>query len=214
VPEHSRGDQPGRKPLLIGLTGSIGMGKTETARMFADLGIPVYSADGAVHDLYDIGGAAVAAIQQAFPGTVREGRVDRERLAARVAGDEAAFQRLEAIVHPLVRHAERDFLSSAERRRDALVVLDIPLLFETGGDSRMDAVIVVSAPPAVQRQRVLARPGMTIEKLEAIHARQVPDVEKRAKADFVIETDKSLEHAREAVKGIIAELRERAARET
>src|SRR6185312_8313887 len=183
------------------------MGKTETARMFADLGIPVYSADGAVHDLYDIGGAAVAAIQQAFPGTVREGRVDRERLAARVAGDEAAFQRLEAIVHPLVRNAERDFLSSAERRRDALVLLDIPLRFETGGDSRMDAVIVVSAPPSVQRQRVLARPGMTIEKLEAIHARQVPDVDKRAKADFVIETDKGLEHAREAVKSIIAELR-------
>jgi dephospho-CoA kinase len=210
VPEHRVG-QPGRKPLLVGLTGSIGMGKTETARLFAGLGIPVYSADDVVHALYDKGGAAVERIGRAFPGTVRDGRVDRERLSARLVGDESAFKRLESIVHPLVREAERDFLAAAEKRGEALVVLDIPLLFETGGDSRMDAVIVVSAPASVQRRRVLARAGMTVEKLEAVHARQVPDAEKRAKADFVIETDKGQEHALEAVKTIIAALRERAA---
>jgi dephospho-CoA kinase len=187
------------------------MGKTETARLFAGLGIPVYSADDVVHALYDKGGAAVQAIGQAFPDTIRNSRVDRERLAARLVGDEPAFQRLERIVHPLVRKAEREFLAAAEKRGDAMVVLDIPLLFETGGDSRMDAIIVVSAPASVQRERVLARPGMTLEKLEAIHARQVPDVEKRTKADFVIETDKGLEHALEAVKTIVAALRERAA---
>jgi dephospho-CoA kinase len=210
VPEHRVG-QPGRKPLLVGLTGSIGMGKTETARLFAGLGIPVYSADDVVHALYDKGGAAVERIGRAFPGTVRDGRVDRERLSARLVGDESAFKRLESIVHPLVREAERDFLAAAEKRGEALVVLDIPLLFETGGDSRMDAVVVVSAPASVQRRRVLARAGMTVEKLEAVHARQVPDAEKRAKADFVIETDKGQEHALEAVKTIIAALRERAA---
>jgi dephospho-CoA kinase len=197
---------------MIGLTGSIGMGKTETGKLFARLGIPVHDADEVVHNLYDTDGAAVDAISREFPGTVREGRVMREVLAANVAGDEPAFRRLEAIVHPLVREAELEFLDNAMKRGDDLVVLDIPLLFETGGEKRMDAVVVVSAPSDVQRDRVLSRPGMTLEKLEAIHARQVPDVDKRRKADFVIETDKGLEHAFAAVQRIVAELRERAAR--
>jgi dephospho-CoA kinase len=203
---------PKRKPLLVGLTGSIGMGKTETAKLFARLGIPVHGADEVVHRLYDTGGAAVDAISREFPGTVRDGRVDREALAANVAGDEPAFRRLEAIVHPLVREAELEFLDDAMNRGDDLVVLDIPLLFETGGEKRMDAVVVVSAPPSVQRERVLSRPGMTLEKLEAIHARQIPDVDKRRKADFVIETDKGLEHAFAAVQNIVAELRARRAK--
>ena len=198
-----------RKPFILGLTGSIGMGKTETAKLFARLGIPVHDADAVVHGLYEKGGAAVAPIGAAFPGAVREGRVDRAALAARLAGDEAAFQRLEAIVHPLVREAERQFLDAAATRGDELVVLDIPLLFETKGEARVDAVVVVSAPTDVQRARVLAREGMTIEKLEAIHARQIPDVDKRAKADFIVETDKGLAHAFESVKKIIAQLRER-----
>jgi dephospho-CoA kinase len=198
--------------MVIGLTGSIGMGKTETGKLFARLGIPVHGADEVVHRLYDTGGAAVAAIAREFPGTVRDGRVMREALAARVAADEGAFRRLEAIVHPLVREAELAFLDDARKRGDGLVVLDIPLLFETGGEKRMDAVVVVSAPPDVQRERVLSRPGMSLEKLEAIHARQIPDVDKRSRADFVIETDKGLEHAFVAVQRIVAELRNRAAR--
>ena len=197
---------------MIGLTGSIGMGKTETGKLFSRLGIPVHDADEVVHQLYEKDGAAVDAIARAFPGTVREGRVMREALAATVAGDEPAFRRLEAIVHPLVREAELNFLDDATERGDDLVVLDIPLLFETGGEKRMDVVVVVSAPPDVQRERVLSRGGMTLEKLEAIHARQIPDVDKRRKADFVIETDKGLEHAFAAVQRIVAELRDRAAR--
>jgi dephospho-CoA kinase len=202
----------GPRPFIVGLTGSIGMGKTETAKLFARLGIPIHDADAVVHALYDKGGAAVGSIGEVFPESVKDGRVDRTALAARLAGDEAAFQRLEAIVHPLVREAERSFLDAAVQRGDGVVVLDIPLLFETEGDARVDAVIVVSAPPEIQRARVLAREGMTLEKLEAIHARQVPDVDKRAKADFVIETDKGLAHAFESVKKIIAQLRERADR--
>jgi dephospho-CoA kinase len=204
-------DPTPRNPFILGLTGSIGMGKTETAKLFARLGIPVHDADAVVHALYGKGGAAVTAIGAAFPGTVKEGRVDRAALAARLAGNEAAFQRLEAIVHPLVRESERLFLEAAAKRGDELVVLDIPLLFETGGEARVDAVVVVSAPPEVQRARVLAREGMTLEKLEAIQARQIPDVDKRSKADFVIETDKGLAHAFESVKHIIAQLRARAA---
>lgn len=205
-------DPKGRRPFVVGLTGSIGMGKSETAKLFARLGIPVHDADAVVHELYDVGGAAVVPIEAAFPGAVKAGRVDRRALSARLGGDEAAFQRLEAIVHPLVREAERAFLEAAAKRGDDVAVLDIPLLFETGGQARVDAVVVVSAPADVQRARVLAREGMTLEKLESIHARQVPDVDKRAKADFVIETDKGLAHAFEAVKRVAAELRERAAR--
>ena len=200
---------PEGKPFMLGLTGSIGMGKSETAKMFASLGIPVYDADAAVHALYATGGAAVGEIERAFPGTTQSGAVDRAALAARVAGDEAAFQQLEDIVHPLVRQAEHRFLAAAQDRGDDLVVLDIPLLFETGGDARMDAVVVVSAPPEVQRERVLARSGMTLEKLATIHARQIPDVDKRARADFVVETDKGFEHALNAVKNIVAAVRAR-----
>jgi dephospho-CoA kinase len=204
---------PEGKPFMLGLTGSIGMGKSETAKMFASLGVPVYDADAAVHALYGKGGGAVAEIERAFPGTTRNDAVDRAALAERVAGDEAAFQQLEDIVHPLVREAEHRFLAAAQGRGDDLVVLDIPLLFETGGDARMDAVVVVSAPPEVQRERVLARAGMTLEKLAAIHARQIPDVDKRARADFVVETDKGFEHALNAVKNIVATLRARLIRE-
>ena len=193
------------RPLLIGLTGSIGMGKTETARMFARLGVPVYDSDAAVHRLYEPGGAAVAKIAEAFPGTVAGGRVDRPALSKRLAGDEAGFKKLEAIVHPLVAEDQRRFMEGA---RDAeMVVQDVPLLFETGGHKRMDAVVVVSAPAALQRKRVLERPGMTEEKLNQILSRQMPDEEKRAKAHFVVETDKGLDHAFEQVKAIVAALR-------
>lgn len=199
-----------RRPLLIGLTGSIGMGKSETARLFARLGVAVYDSDAAVHRLYEPGGAAVAAIAAAFPGSVNDGRVDRAALSERLAGDEAAFRRLEAIVHPLVAEEQRRFLEQAAGRGDDLVVLDIPLLFETGGQARMDAVVVVSAPGEVQRRRVLERPGMSAEKLDRILSRQTPDAEKRARADYVVETDKGLDQALEQVKKIVAELRAKA----
>jgi len=193
------------RPLLIGLTGSIGMGKTETAKMFARLGVPVYDSDAAVHRLYEPGGAAVAKIAEAFPGTVMEGRVDRAMLSKTLTGDEAAFKKLEAIVHPLVADDQRRFMEDA---RDAeMVVQDVPLLFETGGHKRMDAVVVVSAPAALQRKRVLERPGMTEAKLDQILSRQMPDEEKRAKAHFVVETDKGLDHAFEQVKAIVTALR-------
>ena len=207
MPETSR-----RKPFVVGLTGSIGMGKSETAKLFVRLGIPVHDADAAVHALYEKGGAAVAPIGRAFPDAIKEGRVDRTSLAAQLGGNQEAFRRLEAIVHPLVRESERAFLDAAAARGDEFVVLDIPLLLETGGDSRVDAVVVVSAQPDIQRARVLARPGMTQEKLDSILARQLPDVEKRAKADFVIETEKGLPQAFEEVKRVVAALRERAKR--
>ena len=205
MPEASR-----RKPFIVGLTGSIGMGKSETAKLFARLGIPVHDADAAVHALYETGGAAVAPIERAFPSAVKEGRVDRASLAAQLGGDQEAFRRLEAIVHPLVRESEQAFLEAAAARGDELVVLDIPLLLETGSHTRVDAIVVVSANTEAQRARVLARPGMTPEKLESILARQLPDVEKRAKADFVIETDKGLPQAFDDVKRVVATLRERA----
>jgi dephospho-CoA kinase len=195
------------RPLLIGLTGSIGMGKTETAKMFARLGIPVYDSDAAVHRLYEPGGAAVAPIADAFPGTVKDGRVDRVALSKAVGGNEAAFQRLEAIVHPLVAAEQRKFMDEVQAA--PMVVQDIPLLFETGGHTRMDAVVVVSAPADLQRERVLAREGMTPEKLDHILSRQMPDVEKRAKAHFVVETDKGLDHAFAQVKAVVAALKAR-----
>jgi dephospho-CoA kinase len=192
--------------LLAGLTGSIGMGKSETARMFAALGVPVYDADAAVHALYDVGGLAVAPIAAAFPGSVVDGKVDRTRLGAMTLNDTAAIKRLEAIIHPLVGAAQQDFLHAAEAKGAPVVVLDIPLLFETGGETRVDAVIVVSAPAAIQRARVLARPGMTEGKFEAILARQTADAVKRAKAHYVIDTDLGLEHARERVAYILQDL--------
>ena len=195
------------RPLLIGLTGSIGMGKSETAKLFAKLGIPVYDSDAAVHRLYEPGGAAVEKIAEAFPGSVSNGRVDRAALSKLLAGDEAGFKKLEAIVHPLVAEENRKFMEQAVHDGADMVVQDIPLLFETGGHTRMDAVVVVSAPRELQRKRVLERPGMTPGKLDQILSRQMPDEEKRAQAHFVVETDKGLEHAFEQVKSIVAALK-------
>jgi dephospho-CoA kinase len=197
------------RPFLIGLTGSIGMGKTETARLFARLGIPVYDADAAVHRLYAPGGAAVEKIGRAFPGAVEDGRVNRAVLAGLVSRQKDGFKTLEAIVHPLVAEEQRRFLDAAAAAGADMVVLDIPLLFETGGHRRMDAIVVVSAPPPIQRARVLAREDMTEEKLARILARQMSDEEKRAKAHFVVETDKGLDHAFAQVKQVVAALRHR-----
>jgi dephospho-CoA kinase len=187
--------------FVLGVTGSLGMGKSTTARFFAEAGVPVHDADAVVHDLYE--GEAVAAIEAAFPGTSSGGKVDRNKLAARVLGDPAALRRLEAIVHPLVQQAEQRLLADAEARGERIAVLDIPLLFETGGDRRVDAVVVVSAPPEVQRARVLERPGMTVQKLDAILAKQMPDAEKRARADFVVDTSQGYERARAQVRAIL-----------
>lgn len=173
---------------VVGLTGSIGMGKSTAARMIRAMGIPVHDADAVVHRLLGRGGAAVALIEAAFPGVSRDGGVDRQALGARVFADQAALRRLEAILHPLVHAVQRRFLARAARRRAPLVVLDVPLLFETGGDRICDAVLVVSAPAAIQRQRVLRRKGMTPEKLTAILAQQMPDWEKRRRASAVIPT--------------------------
>jgi dephospho-CoA kinase len=199
-------------PFRVGLTGSIGMGKSETAKLFARLGLPVFDADATVHTLYGPSGAGTAAIAKRFPDAVTAEGVDRVRLARIVAADASALRELEALVHPLVREAEDRFIDAARARNEELVILDIPLLFETGRDTTMDAIVVVSAPEAVQRERVLKRTGMTLEKLEAILARQVPDAKKRAQADFVIETDKGLDHALAQVKRVAAELRRLAAR--
>lgn len=186
----------------IGLTGSIGMGKSTVAGMFAEAGVPVFDADAAVHALQGPGGRLVGAIETAFPGTTGSGGVDRARLGSLVLGDVAALKRLEAIVHPAVAVERTAFL--AAHADAALVLFDVPLLFETGGDARVDAVVVVSAPPDVQRARVLARPGMTGAKLDAILARQMPDADKRARARFVIPTGGSLDATRRAVADVIA----------
>jgi dephospho-CoA kinase len=187
--------------FILGLTGSLGMGKSTTAHFFAEAGVPVHDADAVVHRLYE--GEGVEAIEAAFPGTTAGGKVDRNKLAARVLGDAAALQRLEAIVHPLVQKAERRLLAEAAAKGERVAVLDIPLLFETGGDRRVDAVVVVSAPPDVQRSRVLERPGMTIEKLESILAKQMPDAEKRRRADFVVDSSQGFESARAQVRAIL-----------
>lgn len=190
--------------FVLGLTGSIGMGKSTTAAMFRDEGVPVFDADAIVHELYR--GAAVPAVEAVFPGTTRDGAVDRNLLAARVLGDRDALQRLESLVHPLVREARADFLRDAEAAGAKLVVLDIPLLFETGAEGELDAVAVVSAPESVQKARVLARPGMTPERLSAILAKQVPDAEKRRRAQFTIDTGSGLDEARSQVRELIATL--------
>ena len=197
------------RPYVVGLTGSIGMGKSETAKMFAKLGVPVYDADAAVHRLYEPGGAAVPAIAHEFPGCVTGGRVDRAALGKLVTADQDAFRKLEQIVHPLVAREQIRFLDAAAEAGAELVVLDIPLLFETGGEQRMDAVVVVSAPAEMQRARVLERPGMSVEKLDQILSRQMPDAEKRARAHYVVETGKGLDHAFTQVKDIVAALHER-----
>jgi dephospho-CoA kinase len=193
---------------LIGLTGSIGMGKSTVAKMFAEAGAPFFDSDSAVHALYAVGGAAVAPVEAAFPGVVREGAIDRALLSPRVVGDPDAMQRLERIVHPLVRQAQLDFLAVRAAEGAPFVVLDIPLLLEGGNAHGVDVVVVVSAPPEVQRARVLARPGMTPEKFEAILARQMPDAEKRARADFVIDTNCSLDETRAQVRAVLDALRE------
>jgi dephospho-CoA kinase len=189
--------------IVVGLTGSIGMGKSTTAKMFAEEGVPVHDSDEAVHRLY--AGAAVPAVEAAFPGVTVDGRIDRTLLGQRVIGNTEAIGRLERIVHPLVRADADAFLARCRASGSPIAVLDIPLLFETGGRERVDKVVVVSAPPDVQRARVLARPGMTPAKFEAILARQVPDADKRQKADFVIETS-NMDTARSAVREIIASL--------
>lgn len=189
--------------ILLGLTGSIGMGKSTTARMFADEGALVWDADAAVHRLYARGGAAVEPLGQAFPGVVVDGAVDRTRLAERLGRDEDAFKRLEAIVHPLAAQDRADDLAAASARGVQLAVLDIPLLFETGGDAFVDAVVVVTADPEVQAARVLARPGMTRDRFEAILARQTPDAEKRRRADFLVDTGRGLDAARDQVREIV-----------
>ncbi|MBE1710577.1 MULTISPECIES: dephospho-CoA kinase [Mesorhizobium] len=191
--------------IVLGLTGSIGMGKSTTAKMFAEAGVPVHDSDEAVHRLYS--GVAAPLVEAAFPGTVVDGVVDRAKLGARVLGDAAALKRLETIIHPLVRADADAFLARHRTTGESIAVLDIPLLFETGGRGRVDKVVVVTAPAEVQRQRVLARPGMTEEKLAAILAKQVPDEEKRRLADFVIDTGQGLEAARAEVDAIIDELR-------
>ena len=191
-------------PFILGLTGSIGMGKTTAAQHFRRMSVPVFDADRAVARLYS--GEAAPLIEEAFPGSVRDGRVDRDRLANAVFADQSAIRSLEAIVHPLVRMAELSFLEGAGAVGARLAVLDVPLLMETGGEKRCDAVLVVSAPPAVQRQRVLARPGMTEERLEAILQRQMPDEEKRRRAHFVIDTSHSHAAARRQVEAVIRAL--------
>ena len=191
--------------LVLGLTGSIGMGKTTAARFFAEEGVPVLDADAVVHQLYD--GEAVAAIEKAFPGTSRDGRIDREELSRRVVGSPEALKQLEAIVHPLVRAAQARFLADAERSGAPVAVLDVPLLFETGGDRRVDSVVVVSAPADVQRARTLDRAGMTAEKFEALLQKQMPDDEKRRRADFVVDTSQSFDSARAQVRAILASVR-------
>ncbi len=190
--------------FILGLTGSIGMGKSATAQMFVEEGVPLYDADAAVHRLYE--GEATPAIEAAFPGTTANGKVDRDKLGKRVLGDKAAIQKLEQIVHPLVRAGEERFLADAARNGAPVAVLDIPLLYETGGDRRCDAVVVVSAPAEVQRARVFERAGMNEDKLAAILAKQMPDAEKRARADFIVDTSRGFDHARAQVREILAQV--------
>lgn len=191
--------------IVLGLTGSIGMGKTTAAKMFAEMGVPIYSADDAVHRLY--AGRAAPLIEKAFPGTVSNGVVDRRKLSAQVLGNAEALKRLEAIVHPLARQEEAAFMDKAIKEKADTVLLDIPLLFETGAEQRLDKIVVVSAPAEIQRQRVLARPDMTVEKLDSILARQMPDAQKRERADYIIDTSGSFEKTRKQIENIIKNLR-------
>jgi dephospho-CoA kinase len=190
----------------LGLTGSIGMGKSTTSALFAEAGVPVYDADAAVHAIYAKGGPAAAPLEAEFPGCTKDGAVDRQQLSAQVLGNSERLRRLEAIVHPLLAQQRSTFFEAALQSGAPWVVLDVPLLFETGGHRGVDAVAVVSAPPKVQRTRVLARPDMTEDKLEAILTRQWPDAKKRALADFVIDTSVSVDDARRQVRGILTTL--------
>ena len=193
--------------LLIGLTGSIGMGKSTVARRFLALGVPVIDADALVHELYR--GAAVAPIEAAFPGATGDGTVDRQTLGAMLLADPTGFKRLEAIVHPLVFQAERTVLADAKRSGAMLAVLEIPLLFETQGATRVDVTVVVSAPAAAQRARVMARPGMTEEKFAQILSRQMPDAEKRRRATYVVDTGTAITDTEAQIDRIVADLRAR-----
>lgn len=187
---------------ILGLTGSIGMGKSTTAKLFMEAGVPVYDADAAVHKIYE--GEAAPAIEAAFPGTTVDGKVDRAKLSAKVVHDQAAIKQLEQIVHPMLGASRQKFLEEAERSGAPVVVMDIPLLFETGGEKRVDAVVVVSTDPATQRERILARGTMTSEALDGILARQLPDAEKRKRADFVVDTSHGLDPVRMAIRDILA----------
>src|SRR5579871_1543651 len=188
--------------IVLGLTGSIGMGKSTTATLFAEAGVPVYDADAAVHRLYE--GEAVAAIEAAFPGTTANGKVDRNRLSAQVVHDPAAIKKLEEIVHPMLGASRQKFLQEAEQSGAPVAVVDVPLLFETSGEKRVDAVVVVTTTPEVQRERILARPNMTEEKLSGILARQMPDAEKRKRAHFVVDTSHGLDPVRAQIQDILA----------
>ncbi|WP_316163697.1 dephospho-CoA kinase [Bradyrhizobium sp. SZCCHNRI20481] len=189
---------------VLGLTGSMGMGKSTTAKLFAEAGVPVYDADATVHKVYE--SEAAPAIEAEFPGTTVDGKVDRARLSAKVVGDPAAIRRLEAIVHPMLRSYHQKFLDDAEQSGVPVAVVDVPLLFETGGDKRVDAVVVVSTSPEIQRQRILARGTMTEEALDALLARQMPDAEKRKRADFVVDTSHGLDPVRARIRDILAEV--------
>lgn len=193
--------------IVVGLTGSIGMGKSTIGKLFEAAGVPLYDADAEVHKLYARGGAAVALLEAEFPGVTRDGAVDRAALSARVLNDDRAMKTLESIVHPLVGESRAGFFERARQAGADLVVLDIPLLFETGGEGRVDKVVVVTAPADQQRERVLAREGMTVEKFEAINARQTPDAEKRRRADYVIDTGGDFEATKAQVRQVIAALR-------
>jgi dephospho-CoA kinase len=190
--------------LILGLTGSIGMGKSTTAKLFAEAGVPVYDADAAVHKIYE--GEAAPAIEAAFPGSTVDGKVDRVRLSAQVLHNPVAIKQLEQIVHPMLGASRQKFLDDAERSGAPVAVVDVPLLFETGGEKRVDAVVVVTTTPEAQRERILARDNMTSEKLDAILARQLPDAEKRKRADFVVDTSDGLDPVRTRIRDILAEV--------
>jgi dephospho-CoA kinase len=197
-------------PFVLCLTGSLGMGKSTAAKFFAETGLPVHDSDAVVHALYE--GEAVPLIEAAFPGSTSAGKVDRNKLAAMVLHDDAALARLEAIIHPLVTASRERFLAEAQARGAPLVVVDIPLLFETAAQSRCDAVVVVSAPADIQRQRAFDRPGMTEEKLTALLAKQMPDEEKRRRADFVVDSSQAFDHTRAQIRDIlqrVAKMRQR-----
>jgi dephospho-CoA kinase len=187
--------------IILGLTGSIGMGKSTTAKLFAEAGVPVYDADAAVHKIYE--GEAAPAVEAAFPGTTEAGKVDRNKLSARVVHDPAAIKQLEGIVHPMLGASRQKFLWDAERSGAPVAVVDVPLLYETGGEKRVDAVVVVTTTPEIQRERILARDNMTAEKLDAILARQLPDAEKRNRADFVVDTSHGLDPVRAQIRDIL-----------
>jgi dephospho-CoA kinase len=187
--------------IILGLTGSIGMGKSTTAKLFEEAGVPVYDADAAVHKIYE--GEAAPAIEAAFPGTTVNGKVDRNKLSAKVVHDPAAMKRLEQVVHPMLGASRQKFLRDAEQSGAPVAVVDIPLLFETGGEKRVDAVVVVTTTPEIQRQRILERDNMTGEKLDAILARQLPDAEKRKRADFVVDTSGGLDPVRARIRDIL-----------